>query len=180
MKGLIGIIIFIALAVFGFYVFSPNQEVINNDNESMEGDSMMESEFDDSMAGGSMSNSEDGADPMMETNMESEDSMVESAGVYEDYSSEKISMATTGKMVLFFHADWCPFCRSLDQNLQSNLENIPEGISILKVDYDTSQDLRVKYGVTTQHTFVQVDENGNEIAQWTGSSNLDELLLKIN
>jgi len=34
---------------------------------------------------------------------------------------------------------------------------IPENVNLLKVDYDNSTDLKEKYGVTMQHTFVLVD-----------------------
>ena len=45
----------------------------------------------------------------------------------------------------------------------AKLDKIPAGINIVEVDYDSHQDLRVKYGVRTQHTFVQVDQGGNKI-----------------
>jgi len=38
--------------------------------------------------------------------------------------------------------------------------------------------LRKEYGVTTQHTFVQVDPSGAEIAKWTGSEGGAEILAK--
>ena len=36
-------------------------------------------------------------------------------------------------------------------------------------------ELKQKYGITTQHTFVQVDADGNEVAKWTGSLTADEI-----
>ncbi len=47
---------------------------------------------------------------------------------------------------------------------------MPDGLTVVKVDYDTETDLRQQYGVTQQHTFVQVDESGAELAKWTGSA----------
>jgi hypothetical protein len=43
------------------------------------------------------------------------------------------------------------------------------------VDYDNSTALKQKYGVTMQHTLVQVDAKGNLIAKWTGSPTLSAL-----
>ena len=40
---------------------------------------------------------------------------------------------------------------------------------MVKVDFDTVTDLRREYGVTQQHTFVQVGADGEELAKWTGS-----------
>jgi len=43
---------------------------------------------------------------------------------------------------------------------------------------DKENDLRKKYGVTIQHTFVQIDENGNELAKWSGSITAEEIAEK--
>jgi len=113
-----------------------------------------------------------------EVGMEDKKEMMKS-GVYEAYSADKLMRAETGDVVLFFHASWCPSCRGLNASIESNLASIPEGVSILKVDYDTSTALKQKYGVTSQHTLVQVDKNGNLIAKWSGSSSLDKVLMEI-
>ena len=47
---------------------------------------------------------------------------------------------------------------------------------ILLVDFDTATDLKQKYGVTLQHTLVQVDSSGEAIEQWHLTRTLDELL----
>jgi thiol-disulfide isomerase/thioredoxin len=61
------------------------------------------------------------------------------------------------RTVLFFNAAWCPSCRSTDGEINQNLSKIPSDLLILGVDYDSAKDLKVKYGVTSQHTFVLVD-----------------------
>ncbi len=86
-----------------------------------------------------------------------------SAGQYIDYSQDSIS-STSGTKVLFFHAPWCPQCRTLDASIKSGA--IPAGVTIIKVDYDTSQALRQKYGVTTQTTLVRVDDSGNIVKKY--------------
>ena len=100
-------------------------------------------------------------------------------GSYEVYASEKLARAETGDVVLFFHASWCPSCRSLNSDIEANAGSIPEGVSILKVDYDTGTELKKKYGVTTQHTLVQVDKDGNIIKKWSGGSKLSNLVSEI-
>ena len=88
-------------------------------------------------------------------------------GTYEIYTPEKLAQATNGDVVLFFHASWCPTCRAAEASI--NETGVPDGLTILKLDYDRELELRQKYGVTVQHTFVQVDENGDLIKKWTGS-----------
>jgi thiol-disulfide isomerase/thioredoxin len=100
-------------------------------------------------------------------------------GSYEAYSADKIARAETGDVVLFFHASWCPSCRGLNTSIESNLKSIPEGVTILKTDYDKETELKKKYGVTYQHTLVQVDKDGNMIKKWSGGGSLDNLLSQI-
>jgi thioredoxin 1 len=92
---------------------------------------------------------------------------------------DKIARAETGDVVLFFHASWCPSCRGLNTSIESNLKSIPEGVTILKTDYDTETELKKRYGVTYQHTLVQVDKDGNMIKKWSGSPSLDSLVSQI-
>jgi len=89
---------------------------------------------------------------------------------YEDYSPEKIARASTAPVVLFFHASWCPSCISTDRILKKKIVSLPPGVSILKIDYDTATDLKIKYNITYQHTFVQVDTNGIELTRWSGGA----------
>jgi thioredoxin 1 len=101
------------------------------------------------------------------------------SGVYEDFSEDKFAYAADKSTVLFFAASWCPSCRALDRDITGNLENIPEDVALLKVDYDTRDDLKARYEVTTQHTLVQVDANGDMIAKWSGGSTLESVLSEI-
>jgi len=101
------------------------------------------------------------------------------SGSYEAYAPEKLALALDGKVILFFHASWCPTCRAADSDINKNLSEIPDGVHILKIDYDSNTALKQKYGVTYQHTFVQVDSSGNLIKKWTGSSTLAEIVANI-
>lgn len=102
------------------------------------------------------------------------------AGSYEAYSPEKIAMkAASGKVVLFFHASWCPTCRALDADIKAHLGAIPENLTILDVDYDTSTNLKARYGVTYQHTFVEVDAQGSLVKKWSGSPTLGALVAEV-
>lgn len=125
-------------------------------------------------ATGAMMNKNDGA--MMEK--KDEGTMVQK-GSYEAYGPEKIARAMSGKVVLFFRASWCPTCRGLDADIKGNAAQIPNGVTVLDVNYDASQELKMKYGVTYQHTLVQVDAAGNQITKWTGSPTLAALLGQI-
>jgi len=118
-----------------------------------------------------------------EKNVKSEPAEVKQAevkaGSYVGYAAEKIALAATGKVVLFFHAPWCPSCRALNGDIEKNVSTIPAGVTILKTDYDKETDLKKKYGVTSQHTLVQVDKDGNLIKKWSGGSKLENLLSQI-
>ena len=73
-------------------------------------------------------------------------------GQYVDYSPDLVT-STPGTKLLFFHAPWCSQCQALESDIEAN--TIPDDVTIFKVDYDTNQDLRQKYGVTIQTTMVE-------------------------
>lgn len=100
-------------------------------------------------------------------------------GSYEAYSESKVAQADGKKVVLFFHAAWCPTCRTLESDINGQLENIPSDVMILKVDYDTALTLRQKYGVTIQHTLVHVDTEGNQISKWSGGNELSTITSRL-
>lgn len=89
----------------------------------------------------------------------------EGNGKYVDYTQSELQSAS-GDVVLFFYAPWCPSCRQHDANLKADAANIPSDLTILRVDFDSETALRQKYGVTMQHTLVQVDRNGKELKKW--------------
>ncbi len=82
---------------------------------------------------------------------------------YVDYKESAIA-TTQGTKLLFFHAPWCPQCRALEADIQD--KGVPEGVTIFKIDYDTNQALRQKYGVTLQTTLVKIDDQGNLIKKY--------------
>lgn len=79
-------------------------------------------------------------------------------GMYVDYSEAAFKQAASQRRVLFFYAPWCPQCRALDKSIREG--QVPSGMTILKVDYDSAASLRQQYGVTLQTTLVEVDSSG--------------------
>lgn len=100
---------------------------------------------------------------------------------YEAYAPEKIALSSADKpVILFFHASWCPSCRSLNDDITANIGSVTQGLQILKIDYDTNVELRKKYKITTQHTLVQVDAKGTLVKKWLGVPSLSDLLSKVS
>ena len=99
---------------------------------------------------------------------------------YLDYSEENLAQATAnnGKSVLFFAAlAWCPSCQAADKDIKANFSKVPEDITILRVDYDTAKEMKKKFAITMQDTFVQVDSQGKEITRWnSGGQGVQSLL----
>ncbi len=189
------LLIILAIVVFG-------QNGAENPANSNNGDAMMEDKMDNN--NGDVMMEDDGTtdtmlrddvingDVMMDDDMIGGDAMMDApesmdgddagndatvsttAGQYVDYSPDAFAAAADKKRVLFFHAKWCPFCRTADAEISGNLGDLPNDTVVFKTDYDTQSELKKKYGVTYQHTFVQVDANGNAITKWTGGG-LDEI-----
>lgn len=78
--------------------------------------------------------------------------------------------------VLFFYADWCPSCQFAHKNFKENLDKLSD-LYLVVVNYDTSKELKKKYGVTYQHSFVQISPEGEALVKWNGGST-PELLEK--
>ena len=89
-------------------------------------------------------------------------------GPYVRYSAEAFDAAKDQKRVYFFHASWCPSCRTADRDIRANLELIPEDTVVFKTDYDKERELKRLYGITHQHTFVYIDANGEIVEKWSG------------
>lgn len=99
---------------------------------------------------------------------------VELAKNYFQYSPETLAAAKQkGTVVLYFWAPWCASCTSLDLDLQDGKAEIPNGITVLRVNYDQERELKQKYAVTTQHTFVQINQNDEVLATWVGGDIVD-------
>lgn len=101
---------------------------------------------------------------------------------YLGYSEENLALATKdgGRAVIFFHAGWCATCKAAEADFKANFDKVPSDVTILKTDFDTSTELKKKYGVTMQDNFVQVDGTGAGITQWTsGGEGIKALLANI-
>ena len=85
-------------------------------------------------------------------------------------------LAETKPTVLFFNASWCPSCKSAMKDFEANTGDFTN-INLVLVDYDHSADLQKKYGVTYQHTFVQIAPDGESLVKWNGGGT-EELLEK--
>lgn len=88
-----------------------------------------------------------------------------------------MELAKSKPTVLFFKANWCPPCIEASKIFNKDIEQLKD-VYLVVVNYDYSKDLQAKYGVTYQHTFVQVSSNGDAITAWSGGAT-PELLKKV-
>jgi thiol-disulfide isomerase/thioredoxin len=102
-------------------------------------------------------------DNPQDTSPPTEDQPTTTPGEYVDYR-EGIIAESKGTTLLFFHAPWCPQCRALESDIKT--KGVPEGVTIIKVDYDSNQELRQEYSVTIQTTVVRVDEGGKLVEKY--------------
>lgn len=103
---------------------------------------------------------------------------------YLEYSPQILAGTKDKKRILFFYASWCPTCIPANADFSQNADSIPEEVAVIRVNYndpETDEEekaLAQKYGVTYQHTFVQIDMQGNKVTSWNGGQT-DELLANI-
>lgn len=174
---IISFLILTLLAVVAYMVSQKNiaSENMGKSDEMITGKDLMDGKQDNAMdkKEDSVMKNDSGN---METTMENSQ--------YIEYSSTALTNNVNKRRVLFFYANWCPTCRPADVNFQTNAIKIPKDAVLIRVNYkdsETSQqekDLANLYGITYQHTFVQIDEKGKEIIKWNGGQ-IDELLANI-
>jgi thioredoxin 1 len=112
-----------------------------------------------------------------------EEQSANGGGEYVEFSEGVLEEHADKRRVLYFYASWCPTCRPLDADLSAT-DRIPEDVVIIRVNYkdnDTDQaedDLADEYGVTYQHTFVEIDGDGAVVQKWNGGQ-IDSVISRI-
>lgn len=101
--------------------------------------------------------------PTPTVTVEVDDEPAAQPGAYVAYSAAVVP-AASGRSFLFFYADWCSQCRSIDAGILE--QGVPDGVTIFKVNFDTEQALEQQYGVTMRTTFVEIDEGGTELQRF--------------
>jgi thiol-disulfide isomerase/thioredoxin len=129
-------------------------------------------------ANGSGENDSKEADPMeetMEMSAEDSDGMMAIGGWVHFTTLEDARMtAAKSPALLFFNASWCPSCRTAVADIASRSSELGE-ITVILVDYDSEKELKRQYNVTSQHTYVQIDEDGEAVTAWNGGG-VDQIL----
>lgn len=157
-------------------MMKPNEEKMMESDTKMEDAGMMEKRGDTMME-----------KPAMETkegSMMKSEVMMGQSERYVTYSKESLEQTKESRRVLFFYASWCPNCKPADAEFREKISEIPSDVTVVRVNYndpDTDQeekDLARKYGVTYQHTFVQIDKDGQVVTKWNGGK-MAELLKNI-
>jgi thioredoxin-related protein len=97
-----------------------------------------------------------------------------------------IQRAKMKKKPIFYmaYADWCPHCK----NIKATTLRDPEVVSFMNTNYvfaglnfekPGSEDFKTKYNVKTFPTFLVLDENGQELARFTGELKKDKFLSEV-
>ena len=92
---------------------------------------------------------------------------------YSMYKWEDLS-SIWEKSVIFFHQASCGTCVKTAKDIMSQT-SLPSGVKIIQADIDTDTALASKYGVTSKHTFVYIDEKGEKISQTGGLMNVADI-----
>lgn len=116
--------------------------------------------------------------------VKTDDAMMEKSGRYLPYTPTILAESSSTRRVLFFYASWCPTCIPANADFEKNVSMLPDDLTVIHVNYndpDTDKEekaLATQYGITYQHTFVQIDTDGKEITKWNGGAT-KELLAEI-
>jgi thioredoxin 1 len=85
------------------------------------------------------------------------------------------AVADGGPVVVQFHADWCPTCKTQEPIVAKLLaEPRMKGVQLFVADFDKEKALKKSLRVSTQSTFV-VFKGGKEVARSTGQTTRDTI-----
>ena len=120
----------------------------------------------ESGSGGMMSDSNSKAGSMM-----SGDSGLNAMGTshevaYTDLAAAR-RLAEKGPTVLLFAADWDAGSRTDLADISANGARLAD-VTVVVADYDKAADLKARYGIAHQDTYVQIDSSGKPLAAWSG------------
>jgi thioredoxin 1 len=82
------------------------------------------------------------------------------------------AQATGKPIVIAFHADWCPTCRT--QAPIVDLFGDRNGFVVLRVDYDNQKAVRKAFGVRQQSTLI-VFKGANEVGRAVGITSTESI-----
>lgn len=75
-----------------------------------------------------------------------------------EQSTYDAALKAKSKILLHFHADWCPTCVKQEKVLLGMAENpLLKGVTLLKVDYDHADSLKKAFKINTQSTLVALN-----------------------
>ena len=188
----LSVTLFFLLAVGAAFVFAGGSEEKEKAGGAMMAEDAMKK--DDAMApkdGMAAEDSMKADDAMMaEDPMKADSMMVDPAKAVFDltglgpavipYAGEAAArkLAADKRVVYFFAASWCPTCKATYEELKVSAMKAPKDLAVVVVDYDREKDLKAKYGVTYQHTFVAIGPMGEKRSVWSGSTMLSDIAMK--
>ncbi len=176
MKNPIIILVIVAVvAILGVGAYTLSQNSSQSDSMMQKDDATMEKS--ESPEQEAMEKKE--GEAMME---KTDDKMMRAdSSRYVEYSKAVLDQSADKRRVLYFYATWCPSCKQANEDFTANPSKIPEDVVVIRTNYNDpntdqeEKDLARKYGITYQHTFVQVDSAGKELTKWNGGDT-DELV----
>jgi len=96
---------------------------------------------------------------------------------YEVYTGSILASSKGTKRVLFFHANWCSTCVEFERQIKAG--GVPEGVTIIKANYDKEIKLKQRFKVNVQTTFLQLDDNDEVINRWPFGAGLSNDIAKL-
>lgn len=171
----VAVISVVALGGIGYYVTTRQNNTSNNTTTQTATTTQDEAKKPMSNTQSEMTHDHDdheGHDHADHDDHDKADKNMTANAMYIDLDTYKADMSkySSSKVVYFFHASWCSVCIQVDAALKSKTSELPANTTIVKVDFDTAKEMRQKYGVTTQTTFVQVNDKDELVKKWTASS----------
>lgn len=89
------------------------------------------------------------------------------------------SRNTDKNVFIDFYADWCPYCKELDEKTFKDTrvqDKLSQNYVAVKINTDDNPELASKYKVYSLPTLVILNSDGQEVKRYNGYISADDLL----
>ena len=94
----------------------------------------------------------------------------------------KIARARNCPLMVDFSAEWCGWCKKLDEETWTNKDVIllAKGFVCVKIDCDTDRQTPARYGAKSLPTILFMSTDGKVIHQVLGYRNAEDMIAEMN
>jgi thioredoxin-like negative regulator of GroEL len=74
------------------------------------------------------------------------------------------------RKIIYFYAEWCSFCHTMQQVLSQHIDTVDTGVTLEKIDIDRNPEIMDVWGVRNIPMAIALDRDGRELSRHVGAA----------